>query len=50
MPNPLAPPAGCRFYGRCAHALPICVASEPELEVADGQHVTRCIRWKDIAL
>ncbi|MHA6690716.1 ABC transporter ATP-binding protein [Devosia sp. A449] len=49
MPNPLAPPAGCRFHGRCAHALPICVASEPELEVVDGQHVTRCIRWKDIA-
>ncbi|MFC3705640.1 ABC transporter ATP-binding protein [Devosia honganensis] len=50
MPNPLMPPAGCRFHDRCAHVRPICVESEPELEIVDGRHVTRCIRWKDIAL
>lgn len=49
MPNPLSPPAGCRFHARCSHALPACIASEPELQVVNGQHVTRCIRWQEIA-
>ncbi|WP_421952983.1 ABC transporter ATP-binding protein [Pelagibacterium sp.] len=50
MPNPLSPPAGCRFHARCAHAQPNCAAVEPELAVVEGKHVTRCIRWQEIAL
>lgn len=50
MPNPLFPPAGCRFHARCAHAQPACAVMEAELQVVDGRHVTRCIRWQEIAL
>ncbi|ODT66639.1 MAG: peptide ABC transporter substrate-binding protein [Pelagibacterium sp. SCN 63-23] len=50
MPNPLSPPDGCRFHDRCAHARAICAEAEPELEVVAGQHVTRCLRWKEISL
>ncbi|WP_108398088.1 ABC transporter ATP-binding protein [Devosia submarina] len=49
MPNPLSPPAGCRFHARCSYALPACIVSEPELQATDGKHVTRCIRWQEIA-
>ncbi|MBB4053956.1 oligopeptide/dipeptide ABC transporter ATP-binding protein [Devosia subaequoris] len=50
MPNPLSPPDGCRFHARCAYAQPECVAIEPELQVVEGKHVTRCIRWQELAL
>ena len=41
-PDLRAPPSGCRFAARCAHAEPRCVAQEPpEFEIAPG-HTARC--------
>jgi oligopeptide/dipeptide ABC transporter ATP-binding protein len=50
LPNPLAPPEGCRFHPRCVHAQDRCIHTEPELEAVDPLHQTRCLRWKEIAL
>ena len=37
VPNPVNPPAGCRFHPRCAYAKDICREVEPQLEAAgDG--------------
>ena len=30
-PNPAAPPAGCRYHPRCAHATGICISENPSL-------------------
>jgi len=39
-PNPINPPAGCRFHPRCVHAQAICSQKMPELaETAHGQQV-----------
>ncbi len=44
MPSPFAPPSGCVFRTRCAHAIADCAAIEPKLvEVAPG-HSKACIR------
>ncbi len=41
-PNPINPPAGCRFHTRCPHAEPVCQTVAPRLAaVADG-HFTAC--------
>ena len=48
LPDPLAPPAGCRFHPRCGFAKPTCVAVAPALESVSARHVTRCFRWRDI--
>jgi oligopeptide/dipeptide ABC transporter ATP-binding protein len=41
VPNPIAPPAGCRFHTRCPHAIERCGAEEPELiEVSPGHFVS----------
>ena len=34
-PNPINPPAGCRFHPRCAHAAPLCSQTEPA-RIANG--------------
>jgi peptide/nickel transport system ATP-binding protein len=31
LPNPIAPPPGCRFHTRCPHAVPRCAAERPVL-------------------
>ena len=36
-------PSGCQFHPRCAHALPICAASDPELQ-RFGQSMAACHR------
>jgi oligopeptide/dipeptide ABC transporter ATP-binding protein len=42
MPNPLAPPPGCRFHTRCLHAQEQCKAAEPPLlEITPG-HWAAC--------
>jgi len=41
-PNPINPPAGCRFHTRCPHATEICRTIEPQLtEYANG-HLSAC--------
>ena len=41
-PNPIDPPAGCRFHPRCPHATEICKRVEPPLtEYANG-HLAAC--------
>ncbi len=39
FPNPLDPPAGCRFHPRCAEALPICSTEAPRPCPSDGATV-----------
>jgi peptide/nickel transport system ATP-binding protein len=43
-PNPINPPAGCRFHTRCPFAEPVCQSSEPELrnEQRAAAHVAAC--------
>jgi oligopeptide/dipeptide ABC transporter ATP-binding protein len=48
-PNPLSPPAGCRFHPRCHFAKPACGAVTPVLEHVSARHVTRCLRWREIS-
>jgi oligopeptide transport system ATP-binding protein len=47
-PSPLAPPSGCAFRTRCAHAVARCAAERPALE-PDGDHAVACHRWRELA-
>jgi len=46
-PSLLRPPNGCKFHPRCAYAMDVCRATEPELLVAEAHpdHRFRC--WLD---
>jgi oligopeptide/dipeptide ABC transporter ATP-binding protein len=49
VPNPINPPAGCRFHPRCMYAKEICRSVEPVLERAgDGERKVACHRWREI--
>ena len=40
-PNPIDPPAGCRFHTRCPFAEAVCASDAPML-TAQGQHAVAC--------
>ncbi|MDX2034647.1 MAG: ATP-binding cassette domain-containing protein [Blastocatellia bacterium] len=42
VPNPIAPPAGCRFHTRCPHAMPRCGIEEPAIREAAPGHFVAC--------
>jgi peptide/nickel transport system ATP-binding protein len=46
-PSPISPPQGCRFAGRCAHALDVCRRITPRLTADDGGHAVACHRAGD---
>ncbi len=48
VPNPIDPPAGCRFHPRCPHAREICRTVEPALEKAESGRTVACHRWREI--
>jgi len=43
-PNPIDPPAGCRFHTRCAFAESVCGARKPALAAVagDAAHLAAC--------
>jgi peptide/nickel transport system ATP-binding protein len=42
-PNPVNPPAGCRFHPRCALAEPICSDAPPPLVSVSAAHQAACL-------
>jgi oligopeptide/dipeptide ABC transporter ATP-binding protein len=48
VPNPINPPAGCRFNPRCSYAKDICRQVEPQLEDSGSGHLVACHRWREI--
>ena len=46
-PSPIAPPKGCRFAGRCAHATDLCVTTPPSLRSVAADHAVACHRAEE---
>lgn len=47
VPNPIDLPTGCKFHPRCFLKIDECVREEPPLFRVNGNHFSRCIRWKE---
>jgi oligopeptide transport system ATP-binding protein len=47
--SPFAPPSGCVFRTRCAHAAPPCAATRPVLEPAGEGGSVACLRWRELS-
>ena len=43
LPDPTAPPEGCRFAPRCAHRLDECALTGPDLESVGADHLVACL-------
>src|SRR5947209_7079952 len=42
VPNPVHPPAGCRFHPRCPHAMPQCRTAEPAFKEVERGRFSAC--------
>jgi oligopeptide/dipeptide ABC transporter ATP-binding protein len=42
LPDPLNPPPGCAFAGRCSRATDLCRRTVPELDVGEGDQLAAC--------
>jgi peptide/nickel transport system ATP-binding protein len=49
VPNPLSLPSGCAFHPRCRFVLEACRQERPVLEDTGGGHMSRCLRWNELA-
>jgi oligopeptide/dipeptide ABC transporter ATP-binding protein len=47
VPDPMNLPSGCKFHPRCYLKIEDCKKEEPPLFEVNGDHFSRCIRWKD---
>jgi len=47
VPDPMDLPAGCKFNPRCYLMIEDCKKEEPPLFQINGDHFSRCIRWKE---
>jgi oligopeptide/dipeptide ABC transporter ATP-binding protein len=47
VPNPIDLPVGCKFHPRCYLMIEDCKKEEPPLFKVDGDHFSRCIRWRE---
>jgi peptide/nickel transport system ATP-binding protein len=47
VPNPMDLPVGCKFHPRCYLMVEECKKEEPSLFQVNGDHYSRCIRWRD---
>jgi oligopeptide/dipeptide ABC transporter ATP-binding protein len=48
VPNPVNPPAGCRFHSRCPFVIDRCLTEEPVLESIEPGHRAACHRKHDM--
>ena len=47
VPNPRDLPEGCTFHPRCYLRIEECKKKDPPLLQVNGNHFSRCIRWKE---
>jgi peptide/nickel transport system ATP-binding protein len=47
VPDPMHLPVGCKFHPRCYLVIGECKKEEPSLFQVNGDHFSRCIRWKE---
>ncbi len=47
-PSPSAPPSGCVFRTRCAHAITACSEIVPELRTVEAGRRVACIRAEEL--
>jgi len=47
VPDPMNLPMGCKFHPRCYLVIEECKKEEPPLFQVNGDHFSRCIRWKE---
>ncbi len=47
VPDPMDLPVGCKFHPRCYLMIEECKKGEPPLFHVNGDHFSRCIRWKE---